>query len=872
MKLQWHVIEAPLAHSPRVEPRFPTPTNWSRWLDSDRSIDPYLMWAELTRFVGFGGLGPIREGDELESNDGRVPILVEFEEKARGQVLPYSLPGVVNQCGATVGACPIEFALFDLQAAYLAREEPAEVILNRRFATGRIALANVQALYEHKDYVRRFQLGIPRLPGQDEAGPFGSTATSSNDVPQTVVGLIDDGFAFAHSQFLDEVGNCRVWALWDQDERRKANEDLGWTAPRVHLNGSRVGATIFGYGAEVGHDTLQSAVELSRCDPSPYAPLCAYRHLRYVPVAPELDLHATQPPAGVSDFTMVDASHGTSVADLAAGSVPPLGRFRRGQSTYVPLPLPPNRGVVSTAPAWPLVLVQLPTRTSLDTSGGSLGVHVLDGVHYIINKAASIPPRAGGLRDNESIIVDTGGGQGSNARPAYRHDLIINISYGATAGPHDGTSILERALEELTYERDEVTRIVLAAGNAHGSKTHARLRLSRGERERVFTWHVGADNPHESYLEIWVPAHSVGGTGSSSADDYTLWIRPPGALPVQRLCVGQAVALEVEGSATPAAAAIFARRVAQGENGTMVLLAVAPTRAPLPGAKVPAATARRRAPHGAWSITVAFGSGSASVGSEMVVVHAWTERNDLVYGTARAQQSWVVSDETVPPPTENFASVREFCRHTGRPFMDEAPAPFAPDFSFGSLAGGRYNPDRVLGSDLMQSNRPKGAVVVVGGYRASDSEMAPYSAGGPARGSDTDNARAPEALCSESAVSPRESASRKAPDLDAASDLGVANRGVPTVGMRPGQGVRLSGTSAAAPTATRAIAEARFVAKQSESTGDGFLQLELDPKQFLPTPPPTTASGRPTLSPHKDGQYRRGRLRVDPQVAVRKKK
>ena len=44
--------------------------------------------------------------------------------------------------------------------------------------------------------------------------------------------------------------------------------------------------------------------------------------------------------------------------------------------------------------------------------------------------------------------------------------LAVNISYGTFAGPHDGSSLLESALDELLAMGRKNFAIVLAAGNA----------------------------------------------------------------------------------------------------------------------------------------------------------------------------------------------------------------------------------------------------------------------------------------------------------------------------------------------------------------------------------------------------------------------
>ncbi len=824
-----------------------TGMNWDSWLGRGLSIDPYLVWADITNFAGFGG---------LQQSGERIPILVELSDDWHNLLLP--TPQGLKACPLPTGAAAsddlIEFSMFDINGAWLRPSDTGEpdgtVRLKARHVTGQLLPANVPCLLQFQKKVLRFQLGLPRVPRLDRTAFLGrSRNTSGDEVPQVVVGIIDSGFPIAHPQLQYGPGLTRVRYLWDQDECANATPRAGdaWQPVSGH-----------GYGAEIDHRAIEAALQVRPGDPSPHAALCSYRALQYVPVALELDLSATQPVPGATPLAMLASTHGASVVDLAAGNWPPLGNFRPGQSQFGPLE-EKRQGTASTAPGWPLVLVQLPSRTSADTSGGSLGVHVLDGVRYIIDRAERIP-----FRDHAAtfpVQFQEKAPDPGKVPAAYANDVVINISYGAQAGPHDGTSILEAALQEMCRRRRR-THIVLAAGNAHGTPSHARLSVTRGGAKRLY-WRVGPDNPLESYLEIWLPEQAVNAVGGQSAVQpaaFAFEVRAPGAATACSLRVGQVQQLVAGPGATPLAAAIFSSKVVQGTKGTMVLLVVGPTRPALAGA----APGRATAPHGDWDIEVGYGLGSAANSSEAVIVHAWAERNDLLFGTARAQQSTVWSDDPLPAPTEQAPSVQAFCKAAPGPLTADAPAPFQPAMSFGSLASGAQAKPGFWFSDFA-------SVVAVGGFRASDLEMAAYSGGGPGRGSPGDNRHLAGGTCLDaaSAFEDPDQRMRRAPDADAVSDVGAAARGVPVNGMLPGLSGRISGTSAAAPSVTRAIAETLFLR-------ENLLERDVAERDhFFPKVGTSIAENlqagdtRVTLTPTKDDRFRRGLHRVPRQVAIR---
>ncbi|HEX6707769.1 MAG TPA: hypothetical protein VF169_23700 [Albitalea sp.] len=332
---------------------------------------------------------------------------------------------------------------------------------------------------------------------------------------------------------------------------------------------------------------------------------------------------------------MVDTPHGCGVAHLFAGQAVKLADASRDALSGM-------KGHV--------VCVQLPDdRTIEDTAGGWLGFYALAGIRHIVEAAAE---HAGGT-------------------PWH---VVVNISYGGIAGPHDGTSMLEQAMAEAHQQVAELGRdcsldIVLAAGNTRGKRIHAQRELgAHDDKGKTFRFFTPPDNPRESYLELWIPEKDE--TFEPKHIGVTL-TAPTGEAVTLR--IGQAQVLNQGGEHGLCAGIVFAHRVAQGRRGTMVLVLVRPTQA---------CRHNDCAPAGVWTLNVTNASDRA------VTLHGWVERNDMVVRRRRVQQARFVEDPDDPKHVND-------------------------DLTLSSVAGGE-------------------GVLVVGALRQSDREVAPYS-GGDAR-------------------------------------------------------------------------------------------------------------------------------------------
>jgi hypothetical protein len=156
-----------------------------------------------------------------------------------------------------------------------------------------------------------------------------------------IIGIIDDGCAFAHPNFLRDCGSgpeSRVLFLWDQGQ-----------GPSPGGAAQQPGG--FTYGRELTKPMIDAALA-AHASGGGGAEDAVYRALGYV----------------ISDL----ASHGTHVMDIAAGN----GRALTGM-----------QGV---APSADIIFVQLPA-ASIERGGALLDEAIKDGVRYVFDRAGTKP-------------------------------------------------------------------------------------------------------------------------------------------------------------------------------------------------------------------------------------------------------------------------------------------------------------------------------------------------------------------------------------------------------------------------------------------------------------------------------------------------
>lgn len=284
-------------------------------------------------------------------------------------------------------------------------------------------------------------------------------------------------------------------------------------------------------------------------------------------------------------------THGAHVLDLAAGNSNPI------------------TGHTDAASAANIIFVQLPRDTLGDYSGGSMTKYVLDALKYIL------------------------------ARTEKADRLVINLSYGSTAGPHNGSSLLERGIDQLLQDRrrqkpQQTIALVLPAGNHFPAQLHAFLDL-KAKAPQTLQWQVVPDDRTDTFLELWYPDKDAG---------LTVTVQPAQGLPPVGPVKLDTHADIKDHSGRIVGAVIHSSAVPNG-SGCMVLIALRPTHPDLGRRKgiprtdastaVPA-TPLEPAPHGVWTITLQA--------TKAAGVHAWVERDDPAPGARRQPQSHFVLD------------------------------------------------------------------------------------------------------------------------------------------------------------------------------------------------------------------------------------
>jgi hypothetical protein len=250
-------------------------------------------------------------------------------------------------------------------------------------------------------------------------------------------------------------------------------------------------------------------------------------------------------------------AHGAHVLDVLAGPVPPRNRV----PSY-PVHPPKFEPESAEATKGDIVFVQLPRTAVQDNSGKWLGVYILDGLRFICSKV----PSAG--------------------------RAVVNISYGPQTGPHDGSSLLEQAIDEahdlMRIDGRERLQVAMPSGNSFNNRCHANFDLQPGCTEELI-WQVPPASEAAAFMEIWMPEQAP-------LAHLFVELEPPSSQGGDFVSVGVGDMRVWSSTGAPSAAVIFLKQVPQSEKRTMVLLVLAPTNTFLKD--------RAIAPAGRWKVRV----------------------------------------------------------------------------------------------------------------------------------------------------------------------------------------------------------------------------------------------------------------------------
>jgi hypothetical protein len=227
-----------------------------------------------------------------------------------------------------------------------------------------------------------------------------------------IVAVVDDAVGFLHRRFRRADGRSRFDAVW-------------LMAPPVVPGGPR--------GRVIDRDGIH-ALAAAGCEASAYASVMA-------------GLFPPQVPRGLMRAT----THGTHVADLAAGATP------------------------GTMDGIDLLAACLPPLALRDTTGGAWEGDLILALHWIVGRALAL----------------------SAACKAGPRPLVINLSLGMSAGPKDGTGRVQRAMAEAlaVYEATcgGPARATLPFGNDHRTRQVALVAPAPGVPGSV-GWQIPPDD------------------------------------------------------------------------------------------------------------------------------------------------------------------------------------------------------------------------------------------------------------------------------------------------------------------------------------------------------------------------------------------
>jgi hypothetical protein len=412
-----------------------------------RSFGPYLRYAIAADFKNF---------DPFNDRAFRLLLLVEFKNlDARAKF-------VTRMRNHQPNAIAVELGPTHAHARHVpVRAEKAAV------GSGTIDIWN--------DLVSSVELSLPLMPAELHRGltvnpPDKRYELDGEPDAEVLIGVIDDGCPFAAAQFLSSTGataKTRVRAIWDQNQPRDP----------VHItdhNGQQhaFGQVLndFNYGLEFWRRTYISTSGSSQLGLNDWIRL----HLTEDGGIDEDGCYAE---AGFKTLKR-RASHGAHIMDVLAGRLPPSSRVGAPPDYRDPPSFTPSNDTACTSD---LVFVQFPEEGIRDATGVWLKSYVVDAINYIL----------------------------SFAHPQRTKRVIVNLSYGPTTGPHDGSAELERALHEVVqiYNGNGLPHlhIFLAAGNAFLSEGHITYRNEASTPGQVnWTWRIPPDNSVLCFAEVWM--------------------------------------------------------------------------------------------------------------------------------------------------------------------------------------------------------------------------------------------------------------------------------------------------------------------------------------------------------------------------------
>lgn len=316
------------------------------------------------------------------------------------------------------------------------------------------------------------------------------------DTECAIVGVIDSSIALSHARFRRIDGGTRFLSAWLMGAhwRTGAAVPFGRELFRTELDRLMWRATVGGVVDEASFDRA--------------AGLTAFTH-----------------PRG-DRLLETNATHGTHVADLAAGFDLRDGAFDEARRRL------------------PIIAVGLPPRTSMGANGNFLEFFAIHAVEYIIDRADRIWRACG-------------------YGPEGGFPIVINLSYGLKAGPKDGHMLIEEVIRAATRHADETgrpIRVILPAGNDLLRQGVAEFDLAP-DAPVTLDWRIRPEDHTPNFAEIWSGIQNGAG-GPHPTHPLAIGVAPPFGpdSPATRGRAGQMTTLIDEAEPDKPLARIYCRK------------------------------------------------------------------------------------------------------------------------------------------------------------------------------------------------------------------------------------------------------------------------------------------------------------------------
>ncbi|MBN8500612.1 MAG: hypothetical protein J0M19_05625 [Sphingomonadales bacterium] len=272
-------------------------------------------------------------------------------------------------------------------------------------------------------------------------------ARQSTSPKIVVMAVIDDGIAFAHANFREHGGGLRIESCWLQSAKPDPQG-----AHSVAFGRELFAKDIDDLLAKAGNDeaAVYAGIEISEADKAFGNPWRRF------------------------------STHGTHVLDIAAG--------HRHGAVNPNWPVPEEQDLDAVR----IITVQLPSSAIANTAGFGKEAYVLSAFHHIFQRADEV---------FKAYKVEKAEDQG----------LIVNFSFGITAGPDDGTNPVAAAIDELVMLRRQLgkpTYVFMPAGNTFSSALYGEItaEVLKGKEQYSIPWRVQPNSRTSSHLELWFEA------------------------------------------------------------------------------------------------------------------------------------------------------------------------------------------------------------------------------------------------------------------------------------------------------------------------------------------------------------------------------